>query len=694
LPTSAYAAKTLHTTVYADVDGTFLFNFATYVLGNWFGSGPVYVTTNNLSGVAPDYDVSENPPEYPPVYYRIEETVSQEYKLSTIKCYCDNGYHSTGIFSYTGTAVYINPLGDTSLSCSQNIYCDFYNQKIITPVLIVPGIAGTEMEKESNLLWANVPKMILSPSDSFMDPLAFNQNITPSDSTVSISDVIKKKPSLDYTDGLINEFTSQGYIEGQTLFMFPYDWRYGVSGKYADGATNSDLLKQKIDEILQQTGAEKVDVVAHSLGGLIVKEYVIEHQTDSHIGKAIFVGVPNTGAPDAVKALIQGDNFGIGLGPVGLNDAEMKKIAQNMPTVYDLLPTQKYYNTTGSFVRLLDNTANSSYGVFSVSDQTVVSNFDYDQTKSFLVTDNSLNSQALTGAEGLHTEIFDNFDMRNAGVDLYSINGCKTGTMVKFEQAKYKNLFGQILTSYAPSKLNTGDGTVPVESSTNLPIDQDKKYYALTGEHSKLLSQDGSRQEIVNLISGSSLPVDSKLVTQEVNQCQLNGKAIIVYSPVDVSVTDQSGKEIKLIDGNTTNEIPNADFEIWGDHKLLYLPRDSGQAYTINMQGTGDGTYTIRAQDISDSLIVRTEIFDNLPATTELTGQININPGDNSTTLLVKPTSDSQPETILPTIVLPGDVTPSSPDQCKKKGWKNFGSLFNKQKECIDFFGTIHGKKK
>ena len=78
----------------------------------------------------------------------------------------------------------------------------------------------------------------------------------------------------------------------------------------------------------------------------------MDNSTDNHIGKAIFVGVPNTGAPKAVKALVQGDNMGV----LGLSDQEIKNISANMPSAYDLLPSQQYYNNAGSFVKVASTT--------------------------------------------------------------------------------------------------------------------------------------------------------------------------------------------------------------------------------------------------------------------------------------------------------------------------------------------------
>ncbi len=554
-----------------------------------------------------------------------------------------------------------------SINENEHIICTFDNIKPQTknPVLIVPGVIGTELFDGSEKLWPDVTRMLIDPSDNFMDSLQFGNDLKSLDSLVSTGQVLGKEVTLDYSDGLINEFTNQGYVEGQDLFTFPYDWRYGVSGKYLDGTTNADLLAAKIQDILKQTGSDKVDIVAHSLGGLIVKEYAMEHPADNHIGKAVFVGVPNTGSLVAVKALIQGDNFGV----LGLSDSEMKKISANLPASYDLLPSQEYYNNAGSFVSLIDNTADDSLGAFSVSENTKKTDLDYIQFKSFLTGEHSLNSQALANAENLHTPNFDNFDLRTAGIDLYAIDGCKTGTVSNFQEAKTKNILGQETTGYNSVGFNVGDGTVPLESATNLPISQGNKYYALVSEHGKMLSENGIRQEIVNLISGSSLDAGNNLITQDISKCQLNGKAISVFSPVNIFVTDQNGNRLGLADdGSIINEIPNADFEIMGDHKFIYLPQDEGEIYTINLTGTDTGTFTIKNQNIQNSQIASAEVFSDLPVTTALAGQININPADNTTTLSL----NSSPSPILPDSTSTGqqvsDYVPPAPQPVATTG--------------------------
>ena len=588
--------------------------------------------------------------------HKITEIIPQGFRLDSVNCISED---PENLFAYQTDGVIIIPKAWT------NIICTFNNKKIAdkTPVLIVPGITGTEIEKNGELLWADIARM-MNPvlSDSFMDPLAFNKDLTPIDSNVSTLDVIGKKiiplvEDFDYTDGLINEFIGQGYIENETLFTFPYDWRYGVSGKYADGKTNSDLLREKIDQILQNTGADKVDIVAHSMGGLIVKKYVADDPVNQKINKAVFVGVPNSGSVKAIKGLLWGDNMGVYFGPLGLSESEMKKISANMPGVYDLLPSQQLYSNLGSFLQTIDyGNETFTFPQVPVGGNIDIKDLNYQEYKSFMLQENNLNQTAFSNFENLHIQNFDDFDLRTAGIDLYAIDGCKTATMTKLIEAKGKNMLGQPSRSYSIATLDTGDGTVSIESLTNLPINQSNKFYSLIGDHSKLLSKDGSRQQIVNIIANSNLQVSLNIITQDVSKCQLNGKAIEVFSPIDITVIDQFGKKLGLAeDKSIINEITNASFEILGENKFIYLPTDNGEIYTINMQGTGTETYTINVKDIQNTTETKIESFINLPVTASLTGTVNLGDIGSQTTLTVKETPSSQA-----VVIYPGDYTPDT----------------------------------
>ena len=310
-------------------DGTFNFHLTTFIRISGF-SADIQVTTQDGSGEYYSYDIENN------MHYRHGEFLFFV------------GDHPAGMGYSKVLAVTNDEYGPVGTQTSEGIILPYYsyttttctitNQKQAgnTPILIIPGVLGTDIYKGTDLLWAN--SKMATGFDSFMDPLAFNSNLSPIDNSLVATDVIKKMTFntgilkfkvYDYTDGLINQLTSPdiGYTEGKDLFTFPYDWRFGVS----EDTVNQ--LKGEIAYIATQSGSSVGNVVAHSTGGLLVKKYVMENPVDHHIGKAVFVGVPNLGAPQALKALTVGDDFGV----FNLDPAEMKKISKNMPVIYDLV---------------------------------------------------------------------------------------------------------------------------------------------------------------------------------------------------------------------------------------------------------------------------------------------------------------------------------------------------------------------
>lgn len=566
-------------------------------------------------------------------YYDLYEDLTDDWVLKEIQCESKNPQitfqnHANGIF------IAAKPYSEVS--------CSFINIKKSnkTPVLIIPGVLGTDILKNNEKLWLNLPKNLSDVGDEFMDSLGFYPDLKPLDPSLDVGSLILN-PLLGqhFYDLIINEFANQGYIENTDLFTFPYDWRYGVTGQITDGTTTVDLLKSKIDSILEQTHSDKINIVAHSTGGLLVKKYVMEHPSDHHIDKAVFVGVPNTGAPKAIKALLQGDNFDI----PWLADSEIKKIAQNLPVIYDLAPTAEYYNNKGSFYKLTEIKSLLT---------TTVTDLNYDQAWQLMLNEHGANSLGVNNAQSLHSGSFDNYDLRTAGINAYNIVGCKTATISKIKEIHYKNFAGQPSVDYSAPEESPGDGTVPLESATNFPVNQDHKFYALKADHSKMPSQNGIRQTIVNLLTDSRLAVSQKDITQDPAKCKLNGKAIEIFSPVDINITDQDGNHLGLAaDGSTQNDVTNADFEIWNGHKFIFLPTDENQTYDIKLKGTGEGRFTLKTQDIINNQTSETRIFSNLPVSLNLLGAVNINAP--TTTLDLDYNGDGEiDQTILPSSIL------------------------------------------
>ena len=602
-----------------------------YAVYFWcYGPGDVY-----LGGVVSDYvnssSFSEDNFKQVDFHFSVDKCDLSVNKIHSITFHS----RSSGVLGFTPIEVRnnnYNLVTGYGVAGENGIIVDDYESKITIltrrsvikkdPVLIVPGVLGTDIFKGEEKLWLDLGRNFTDINDQFMDSLAFEYNLSPSVENLKIAEIVGKPSILfDYSDGLIQEFKNQGYTQGTsstgTLFTFPYDWRYGVSGKYDNGKTNSDLLKEKIQEIKLQTGASKVDVVAHSTGGLLVKKYVIDNSTNNSIGKAVFVGVPELGAPKAIKTLIIGDNFGI----PWLEQDEMKKLALNFPVVYDLMPSQKYFNTKGSYVTLIDN------NLFSAD---VIKQLNPSESENYLQSKGSLNSLGYTNSQNLHTENFDSYDMRNAGVDVYNITGCKNPTLGTFVEKRDKDIYGNSIISYSRPGLISGDATVPFESSNNVNSDFDHKFYAIKADHGKMLSQLGVREKIVNIISGSQLNSGSSIITSQQllenpKKCELSGKVIKIYSPLDIEIYDQYGNRLGFAaDRSLQNDIAGASFEVYGDHKFVFIPNDEGQEYVINLKGTGVGTFTLGMEDIIDGMEGASKNFINIPVDSNLLGGLDL----------------------------------------------------------------------
>lgn len=64
-------------------------------------------------------------------------------------------------------------------------------------------------------------------------------------------------------------------------------------------AQNAAVLASVIDEVKRQTGAPLVDVVAHSMGGLVARYYLARLMDERDVGQLLLLGVPSLGSPCA-----------------------------------------------------------------------------------------------------------------------------------------------------------------------------------------------------------------------------------------------------------------------------------------------------------------------------------------------------------------------------------------------------------
>jgi len=491
------------------------------------------------------------------------------------------------------------------------------------PLLIVPGITGTTLTKNAETLWLDKSRLVSSTSDDFLDALAYDSDLQPIDREVIAGEVIDKVDLLpgvtafDYTANLLKDLTASGYELGKDLFLAPYDWR-----------TSASSLGRIILNVQAQTGFWALDVVAHSLGGLAVKKLASASSSGSSMfNKVIFVGTPFLGAPKALKTLMFGDNLSI---PV-LSSAEIKKIATNMPSLYQLLPTREYYNRLGSALSLPQPLT-------------------YDGTMAFGQSQ-GLNNKAWQLADQLHSQEFDTGDLRTKGLDVYNIVGCGSPTIKNIKRHELAD--GSMSSGYQPM-FTLGDGTVPLESALT-PTDSGKTIYAIDGDHAHLLSSPDMGRQIAKLLAGQLETWGGYLTTAQF-ECDFSGRLISVFSPVDLIAKDNSGHLVgRLPDGQIRKDIGKAGYEELDDHKFLFWP-SSAAAPQVSLQGTGSGTFTLSVETIKNGILMDTATYNDIPVSANFNGQLNL---DGQTTLLVDGDGDGQVEkTLAPTGFTLADTVP------------------------------------
>jgi pimeloyl-ACP methyl ester carboxylesterase len=216
------------------------------------------------------------------------------------------------------------------------------------PVIFVPGLGGTELYNGPELVWINlqrllarrIPGLNLLNLDWLM-PLRLAPNgRTPYRPSYRIrTGDLLRRDLTDVYSGLIEALKRHGYSEGKDLRLLPYDWRL-------EPQTATDQLAGLVGRTLAETGARQVVLVGHSLGGLVIRDYLVRGG-EGKVKAAVYLATPFLGAPAAYRALEYGWDLGLkipGTDWSALAPEDIHLLAQNYPSVYALAPGRRYFD--------------------------------------------------------------------------------------------------------------------------------------------------------------------------------------------------------------------------------------------------------------------------------------------------------------------------------------------------------------
>lgn len=194
------------------------------------------------------------------------------------------------------------------------------------PIVLIPGIKGTEL----------------------VNTYPINHDITWSDAQMLVEDIYQLALSADGATDAHREVLHrpwQGFnvvykqlfdhLRGRLkvpVYVFGYDWR--LSNRVNAGRLAAFL--RYLHDKLGHAADDHIDVVTHSMGGLILRAAVKAAggaaRNELGIGRVVFMATPHHGALDAVEAMIRGDSL-------LFNQArDIRKVTRTMPAAYELLP--------------------------------------------------------------------------------------------------------------------------------------------------------------------------------------------------------------------------------------------------------------------------------------------------------------------------------------------------------------------
>ncbi len=490
-----------------------------------------------------------------------------------------------------------------------------------TPLIFIPGIGGSELKVKDQTnwsapnghggtftntyqagekVWVNQLEAIKPGEDDYFDILKMK------------SDGINSEANIELTgnlfpgayQGTIDFFTQNNYTLNKDFFIFPYDWR-------KDLALTAPLLDQKIDSIKSQTGAQKVDIIAHSMGGLVARNYIADPQRANKVSKLIELGVPHLGSVDFLRNLRFGGCLTkVDTGPIclGIPPSEIKDTLQNMIGGFELAPSKTYF----SFY-----TNQDSLRPYPYKNNSEVLN--YNQMKNFL-TNLGLNTSLFDPSENLHN--IDSSLQSTNGVVTTIIAGSGVNTIGQIIEKEVFNLAGMKLNKRDILYIN-GDNRVPLYSASL--VDSDKNYSLLgsakiyyTKQAHGNLPNSGPGLNLVKNILGGDSNIPAGVSTQPF---LLKGTQVSVHSPVNLDIYDQNNNHTGLNSNEDIEQnIPGSFYDTLDDAKFIWLPSDG--VYSIRLKAIDNGSFDLKIRDFKNDINDQTILYKDVPINSSSIGQV------------------------------------------------------------------------
>ena len=417
-------------------------------------------------------------------------------------------------------------------------------EKKLDPVILIPGMMGS----------AEVPTGNYLPNGKTEYAWALD-------------------PILRSYDNLWNALKLAGYKAGENLFAFPYDWRRSNVLTAVD-------LKTKIDEVKAKCHCSKVDLVAHSMGGLVARQYIESDAYAGDVDQLIFLATPHLGSPKAYMMWEAGE-FGKEQSDWGMQRYLELMAAENLfigknaifnytrdypvESVKELLPVYNYLADKGvgqsksypnSYpVNIFLENLNDPFKLAKLG-EVRMTNIVVDDQKS----DTPIGFQIVSSTDSMIWEYGMPYDFYK----YFSANGVINGP---------------------------GDDTVPAYSNQNFAGTE----IDIVSNHEHIPTD--AQKAVIKALTG-------KEPANEVRDWLVKNFFMVrIFSPADFQIIAPDGKIMgkDFANNKAINEIGGYYSGFDSDAEWAVIPNPIDGQYKINLKGTGEGPYRLSVSSISDA---------------------------------------------------------------------------------------------
>lgn len=220
------------------------------------------------------------------------------------------------------------------------------------PVIVIPGILGSRLRNHATgeEVWPGSAWNLLFDRKEHL-ALKFDPNtLEPLDDGIEAAGLFERAFGHDFYGEILRTLEeSGGYTRGTSgqkvsgagrrYYVFAYDWRQ-------DNVVTARKLDAFIEQVRRDYGNPKlkVDIIAHSMGGLIARYYINYGTRDVLDGNdfpinlsgaeklhtVILLGTPNLGSADSLHSFLLGPKVGLRRIP--------PEVLATMPSTYELFP--------------------------------------------------------------------------------------------------------------------------------------------------------------------------------------------------------------------------------------------------------------------------------------------------------------------------------------------------------------------